>query len=83
MRKILVSLNIPSISVNHEVYIPEFLKIEEVIPMFVEAVKDLSDHRYVSSGTEVLCLQEKNIVLNNEATIGQIGIKNGDHLVLL
>lgn len=83
MRKILISLSVPSISISHDVYIPKFLRIEEVIPLLVQAAEDLSDSRYVSSGQEVLCLQEKNIILSHNLTIEQHDIKNGDHLVLL
>lgn len=83
MEKILVSLRIPALSISSDVYIPDFLKIKEIIPLLVQAVEELSDQQYVSSRKEILCLQEKNISLQSEATLREYGVKNGDHLILM
>ena len=83
MDKVLVSLSVPSVDLINDVYIPDFIQIKEIIPLLIQATMDLSDHRYVSSENEVLCLQDKNIILNPEASLSQLGIKNGDNLVML
>ena len=47
------------------------------------AVEGLSDHRYVVSGEECLCSNEKSILLRHNATLKQYGIQNGDHLIMM
>ena len=83
MQKILVSLNVPSVFLRVDLYIPTFLKVSEIIPMLIEAVKEITNSHYYSSGVEVLCSEEKNIILPNSKTLNQCGVLNGEHLILL
>lgn len=80
--KILVSVSVPSISESYDVFVPDFVQISSIVPLIVSAVEELSNHVYVSSGQELLCLKEKNILLHTEATLSAYGVKNGDHLLL-
>ena len=82
MQKILVLVEIPSISKKFEVYLPVFLMIEEIIPLIIKAIKELSNEQYVSSGYEFLCLKEKSILLKGERKLESYDVKNGDHLIL-
>lgn len=83
MQKILISLNVPSVAFRVDLYVPDFLKVSEIIPMLVEAVKEITNFRYYSSGEEVLCSEEKNIILPNSKTLSQCGVLTGEHLILL
>lgn len=83
MKKILISLCVPSISMKRDVYIPDFMKIEDVTKLLVQSVEELSDYRYVSSGHEVLCLKEKNWTLPSNLSLKQCDVKNGDCLLLM
>ena len=47
--------NIASISQSFEVLVPDFLKVKELIPLFVKIAEELSGKMYQSSGTEFLC----------------------------
>ena len=81
--KILVNIYIPAIGERYDVRIPNFLRIKSVTSMIANAVEELSNHLYVSSGDEQLCSVEKNILLRHNATLKQYGIQNGDHLILM
>lgn len=83
MEKLLVCLEVPSILQTYEMYLPTFLKVSQLIPLLVKAVKELSGGQYVSSGHEFLCAARQNVLLPEDAVIGEYDIGNGDHLVLL
>lgn len=53
--KLLITLDVASISQSFEVLVPDFLKIKELIPLFVKIAEELSGNMYQSSGTEFLC----------------------------
>ena len=55
MEKTLLVMEVPSISLQFELWIPDFLKIRELIPLIVKAASEMSDGLYASSGTEMLC----------------------------
>ena len=81
--KQLVSLSVPAISQDFDILIPNDLEIIKVIPLLSEAVEVLSNHMYISSGEEILCSPEKNLVLIGSATLSGYGIQHGEKLVLL
>lgn len=81
--KILVCIYVPAISKKFDVWIPDFLSIKEIISLIVKAVKELSNSKYVSSGFEFLCLKEKNLLLKDNATLKEYGVRNGDNLILI
>ena len=81
--KLLVNISIPAIGEKYDVLVPDFLRIKSVIPLIAEAVENLSNHMYVSSGAECLCSADKNILLRHNATLKQYGIQNGDHLIMM
>ena len=81
--KLLVNVYIPAISQKYDVLIPDSLRIKHVVSMIAEAVDGMSNHLYVSSGSECLCSVEKNILLRQNMTLASYGIQNGDHLVMM
>lgn len=83
MEKILIRLEVPSIPGTYDVWVPDFLKIKEVIGLLVDAVEELSDHIYKRSGTEQLCNCEKKKMLNQNYTLKKEEVLNGEHLLLL
>ena len=81
--KILVNVSVPAIGEKYDVLVPDFLRIKSVTMLITDAVESLSNHMYVSSGEELLCSADKNILLRPNATLEKYGIQNGDHLVLM
>jgi uncharacterized ubiquitin-like protein YukD len=83
MNKLLICLEVPSISALFEMYVPDFLPVKELIPLLVKAVKEMSSDRYVSSGCEFLCAKDPDYLLDDDAALAFYDIGNGDHLVLM
>lgn len=83
MRKILICLVIPSVGRKYEIYVPNFVKICELIPLLSEAAAELTGHLYSSSGAEILCSVEQKIVLDGNRTLNDYLIGDGDHLVMM
>ena len=66
--KLLITLDVASISQSFEVLVPDFLKIKELIPLFVKIAEELSGNMYQSSGTEFLCSCAENTLLDSNST---------------
>lgn len=82
MKKI-VNVEVPALNENYDILVPEILRVHEVTELIAEAVASFSNGRYCPSKQELLCLKERNILLVQNATLGDYGIKNGEHLVLI
>lgn len=83
MGKILIFLRIPSVGEAYEIYVPDHVSVRELIPLLSEAVSELTRHLYVPSGSEALCSEEQNILLDENRTLSDYAIGNGDHLVMI
>ena len=83
MDKVLINLEVPSISEKYEILIPVFLKIGDVIELLIQTVNELSGGLYSSSGNEILCSRTGDFTLGNEARICDYDITDGDHLMIM
>lgn len=81
--KLLLTLEVASISQNFEVLVPDFLKVKELVPLFVKIAEELSGNLYKSSGMEFICSSVEDTILDSNSTLGEYNIKNGDHLIML
>jgi uncharacterized ubiquitin-like protein YukD len=81
--KVLVDVRIPAIASHFDAWLPDCLLIKELIQLVVDAVVELSDHKYVSSGHECFCTDNPPMLLNENETLKKYEIKNGDCLFLL
>lgn len=77
---ILVNLAIPALSKKYDVLILDYLTVQELTPLLVKAVVDLSERRYYASGGELLCGECGR--LDPRLTLHQQNIKNGEQLWL-
>lgn len=83
MDKVLIHMQVPAIGQSFDVYIPTFLSIAEITKLLIKALHDFSERHYVSSGSEVLCHVERNLLLEPDGTPEYYRIKNGDHIILI
>ena len=81
--KILVNITVPAISEQYDIFVPTNVRIKIIASLVANTVEELSDHRYVASGSECLCSLEKNILLRHGATLNDYGIQTGDHLIMM
>lgn len=83
MDHILITLYVPAIDTSYDIKIPVSLPVMDIVQLLAQAVENLSNGEYVSSGTEVLCLKQKEMILLNDQTPEEYGIKNGDELLMM
>lgn len=81
--KLLLTLEVAAISQNFEILVPGFLKIKDLIPLFVKIAEELSGNLYKTSGTEFICSFMEDTILDSNNTLDEYNIKNGDHLLML
>lgn len=81
--KILVNVFVPSISKEYDILVPGDLRIRLVVSLIANCIEDLTNHGYVSSGSECLCSIEKDILLRDTTTLSSYGIQNGHHLMMI
>ena len=82
MSKILITLVIPSVKEEFDVLVPDFLIIKELTALLAEAIADITQNMYTSSGHEVLCRKDPGMILNGGCTLQEYGVKNGEYLYL-
>ena len=82
MDKVLVCVLVPSLNEKFDISIPKYMAIELVIQLLVKALCGITNSNYSSSGAELLCWKEKEIVLNGKKNFSEYGIRNGDILYL-
>lgn len=83
MEKILVSLMVPAVEECYDVFLPPFLTVEEILALLVKALAEITRNRYVSSGSEVLCNAQYQIIYDKKKTVEDCRICNGDTLLIL
>ena len=81
--KILINVFVPAISEGYDILVPDFLSIVELTRLISRAVEEASNRKYISSGSEFLCLREKSILMRQDALPETYGIKNGEKLLLI
>ncbi|WP_294785911.1 EsaB/YukD family protein [uncultured Eubacterium sp.] len=83
MDHILIKLYVPAIDTSYDIKIPVFLPIMDITQLLAQAVENLSNGEYVSSGSEILSVKNKQLVLFNDQTPADYEIKNGDVLMMM
>lgn len=83
MDKILITLEVPALDQCFDVYIPNFLTIDELVPLLAQGLKEISEQLYTISGTELLCQCKTNKVMGNKYTLADYGVENGEHLLII
>ena len=81
--KLLLVLEVPAISQKYELLFPTQVPIKVLTSLCAKSVIELSNGLYCSSGKEFLCAILQDSVLDENSTLGQYPIQNGDHLMLL
>lgn len=86
MSKILIALEVPAINEKYDLFIPDFITIEECTTLLSKAISDMTQKQYVSSGKEVLLYHgygtENCVILDKKYTVSDYGFKNGDLLYI-
>ena len=58
MDKLLVTFEVPSVALQFDALVPEFMSVEELRPLLYPLLEELTNGAYVPSQQEVLCRKE-------------------------
>lgn len=83
MNKIVIKLYVPWLEQEYDVKVPIYLTVGEAVSLFSKSISTLSDGKFCASGNEILCVKERNILLDYHHQLCEYGIQNGDQLVLI
>ena len=81
--KLHIRLDVPSIASVFELLVPKELDIRQLTALIIKGVEELSNYNYISSGTEFLCAEAFDMPLNEQMTLEDYGVENGDRLILI
>lgn len=79
--KILVTVVVPMIEEEYDIYIPVSKKIKVTTKLLVKTINELSEGHFPLKDNNVLICN--NLILGNNLTVKECNIKNGDYLVLI
>lgn len=83
MEKVMVVLEVPVLRQSYEMLLPQYVSIEMLLVLIVEAVCSVSGQIYQDSGQEFLCSKRHGRILDDRMTLQEYGIQNGEHLLLI
>lgn len=81
--KVLVSLAIPEVDKNYDVYLPINKKIGNIINLLNKAISELTDGEYVLSNSNVLYNTITKEKYPSDILLANTNIRNGTSLILL
>lgn len=83
MTKVLIEIRVPAAGGNFDVFAPVDVPIRELNGIIANGIAELTNGKYVVSGSEQLCLKEPVGLLNPALTLQDYGIKNGMQVYLI
>ena len=69
MEKVLVEVYVPVIDHAYDIFIPLKSPMYEVLELIKKAVSDLSDGRFVSTGSTAICNRNDGTIININLSI--------------
>lgn len=83
MEHIVIHLYVPAIDASYDLKIPLSMTILDLVKLLGQAVETLSNGAYRASGTEILCLKNKEQILYYDQTPQDYAIQNGELLLMM
>lgn len=83
MQKLLIDVEVPAIQRTFEVNVPDNLSVGKTISLLSKLVSEQSNGLFVPSENDVLYKKSDNRIMNNDCTLLDYHVLNGDKLVLL
>ncbi len=82
MDKLLVSVTCAQLGESHDAFVPRAITVGEAAVLLGRSMEEVTNRRYIASGSELLCTREGGRMLDRNACFGTCGIMNGDGLIL-
>ena len=83
MNKVLVELHIPTIGEHFDILAPVDVPLDGLITVLVSGVVEVSNGKYVASGSEQLCTKSPEGRMDPLLTLQDYGIQDGTQLYLV
>ena len=80
--KILITVAVPLIEEKYNIYIPVSKSIKVTKELLIKTINELSEGHFPKKESCVI-LSDKGIVYENNLTIKECGIKNGDKIIVM
>lgn len=80
--KILITVLVPMIEEQYDIYIPVSKNIKVTTKLLVKTINELSEGHFPLKENTVL-ISSNGEILGNALTVKECGIKNGDRIVLI
>ena len=82
-RKVLVSVYVPELDVNYDIFIPANKKIGNIILNLVKGINELSEGAYPISNNHALMNSDTCEFYNTDLNLKEAKIFNGTKLILI
>lgn len=83
MSRILVSLSVPLLSEQYDVFLNDDVRIEQLLPVVVQGVSDIASGKYSSTGREMLMTVMPDRLLSPFHTLSEYGVSDGAKLMMI
>ena len=83
MDRLEIEVFVPSIGESFDVVLASDVKVSEACTALGKMLEDVTDNRYSSSGSELICCVNRNLLLKNDRYLSDYSIKTGDLFILL
>ncbi len=83
MEHIIIHLYVPAVDASYDLKIPLSMTILDLVKLLGQAVETLSNGAYRASGTEILCLKNKEQILHYDLSPQDYAMQNGDLLMMM
>ena len=84
MNKYLITVEIPTMELEYDLYIPNNKKVGTIKKYILESIANLSDDSFVKELNEVRMMNKETASeLNNNVYVKDSGIKNGSKIIII
>ncbi len=83
MEKILIHLYVPALMRDYDLFVPQDVPCERLLPVLTDGLLQLSHGRYDPSGQEHLTAEGQKAPMQPDKTLADYGIRDGETLLLV
>ena len=83
MRRVLVEIMIPAIGKSYDLYLPEGVKISEVVSTMSDMLSETDGNFYCPTEDAVLCDRKTGQAYSNSMSIDEMDMFNGKKFMLI
>lgn len=82
MDKVLVEVVIAILGQSFDMLLPKNLPVSQIVPLIAQMLEEATEGSYVSSGEEILILQDTGSLLQRKGCLEDFHVQNGDRILI-